>query len=193
MNDRWDDDAYDDDAAGGVLWRTLRNVGAVIVMCLAIAWAISDFAGDADAPPQPMAQPAPEPAAPARSLANGGYELSIPAGDNGHFMVNAMANGSPVRFLVDTGASGILLGEEDARRVGISTASLAYDGRVQTANGDIPVARATLREIRIAGLIVNDLEVWITRSPTPVALLGMTFLQRLASYEAKNDRLILRW
>jgi len=192
MDDRWDDEPYDD-AAGGVLWRTLRNVGAVIAMCLAVAWAVSGFVGGADAPARPLAQALQQAAMPPQPMASGDYELSIPAGDNGHFMVNAMANGSPVRFLVDTGASGVLLGEADARRVGISTASLDFDTRVQTANGDIPVARATLREIRIAGLIVNDLEVWITRSPMPVGLLGMSFLKRLASYEAKNDRLVLRW
>jgi len=193
MDERWDDERYDDDAAGGVLWRTMRNVGAVIAMCLAVAWAVSGFVGGSDAPPKPVAQPAQGPAVPPQPMASGGDELAITGGDNCHFMVNAMANGAPVRFLVDTGASGVLLSEEDARRVGIATGSLAFDGRVQTANGDMAVARATLREVRIAGLIVNDLEVWIARSPMPVALLGMSFLQRLASYEVKKGRLILRW
>lgn len=190
MDERWDDQSYDDDT-GGVLWKTLRNAGVVVLVSLAVAWALYGGGGSGDSrPPAQMAQPA---VVPAQPMASGGYELSIPAGDNGHFMVTAMANGSPVRFLVDTGASGILLGEEDARRVGISPAALNFDTRVQTANGEMPVARATLRQIRISGLIVDDLEVWITRSPMPVGLLGMSFLKRLASYEAKHDRLVLRW
>ena len=112
---------------------------------------------------------------------------------HGHFVVNALTNGRSVKFLVDTGASGIMLTEADARKVGIQPASLTYTDRIQTANGQIPAARTTVREIRIGDLVVDDMEVWITRAPMSISLLGMTFLRRLESYEARGDQLILRW
>jgi aspartyl protease family protein len=196
-NDHWEVDPTEGDVEAGVFWPVLRNVGLLVAMALAVAWIVSLFSGNAGfdqpadiqperqflatgSPPQPGSQP-------------GGRALLIPAGANGHFLVDAMANGGKVRFLIDTGASGILLTQEDAQKAGIHPASLSYGERVQTANGDILVARANLRHIRIAGLRVDNMDVWVTRAPMPISLLGMTFLSRLSSFEARPGGLILRW
>lgn len=201
-DDRWDLDSSGDEPAAGVLWPVLRNVGALIATALLAAWAFFGVTGSSDGPTPQVQQARPGPGAgtPRAPSTDGGYEstdgryeLTIPAGANGHFMVTALANGNSVRFLVDTGASGVMLTEADARTAGLRPASLAYSDRIQTANGEIPAARTTVREIRVAGLVVDNVEVWITRAPMPMSLLGMTFLRRLASYEARGDRLILRW
>ncbi len=194
-DDHWEPESYDDADDAGVLRPVLRNVALLVAISLAAVWVISKVAGGivGNGPGAPQARQQGAVVKPLAPTGNGDYELAIPAGANGHFLVNAMANGRPVRFLVDTGASGILLTQEDARAVGIYPASLTYSERIRTANGDIAAAKATVRQIRIAGLIVDDLDVWVTRAPMPISLLGMTFLNRLASYEARSDRLILRW
>ena len=194
-DDLWEPESLDDAEDAGVLWPVLRNVGLLVGICLAAVWVLAEVAGGfmGNAPGVQQARQQGVAGKPPAPSGNGDYELTIPAGANGHFLVNAMADGRPVRFLVDTGATGILLTQEDARAVGIHPASLTYSDRIRTANGDIAAAKATIREIRIAGLIVDDMEVWVTRAPMPISLLGMTFLNRLASYEARSDRLILRW
>lgn len=196
-DDKWALEADVDSEEAGVFLPVLRNVVLLVAMCLVIAWFVSSFSSGTIinpperalqgrqllatvSPPQPGSQP-------------GGHEMTIPAGAGGHFLVDATANGVAVRFLIDTGASGILLTQADAQKAGIHPASLTFTDRVQTANGDMLVARSNLRQIRIAGLRVDDMEVWVTRSPMPVSLLGMSFLRRLASYEAQKDGLVLRW
>jgi len=194
-DEQWDLESLDAEPDAGVLWPVLRNVGALVAVCLMAALVFFGVMGEGDRP-KPGAQQArqlPIPGKPGRQSGDGGYQLTIPAGANGHFVVDAKANGNSVTFLVDTGATGIMLTEADARKAGIQPASLTYSDRIQTANGEIPAARTIVREIRIDGLVVDDVEVWITRAPMPISLLGMTFLKRLASYEARGDRLILRW
>jgi aspartyl protease family protein len=209
-DEQWDLETLDVEPEGGVLLPVLRNVGALIAICLMAAGAFYAIIGDGDdlSPGAQEARVLPVPSTQILPIIEdgdrggnrddegenaGAYELSIPAGANGHFLVDAMANGNSVRFLVDTGASGIMLTEADARSAGIQPASLTYSGRIETANGPIEAARTTVREIRIDNLVVDDVEVWITRAPLPISLLGMTFLKRMASYEAREDRLILRW
>lgn len=194
-DEQWDLEALDAEPEAGVLWPVLRNVGALVAVCLMAAVAFFAVMGDSDGP-LPGARQArqlPTTSQPSPQSGDWGYQLTIPAGANGHFLVNAQANGNSVKFLVDTGATGIMLTEADARKAGIQPASLTYSDRIQTANGEIPAARTIVREIRIDGLVVDDMEVWVTRAPMPISLLGMTFLKRLASYEARGDRLILRW
>ncbi len=194
-DDQWDLDSLDAEPEAGVSWPILRKFGALIVMSLMFVGGGFGFMGGSEGlkPEAQQARQTQIARKPSLQSSAGGYEMTIPAGANGHFFVNAVANGRSVRFLVDTGASGIMLTEADAKRVGLQPASLTYSLRVQTANGEIAAARTNVREIRIGDLVVNDMEVWITRAPMNISLLGMTFLRRLASYEARSDRLILRW
>lgn len=189
----WELEPFTDGDEAGVFWPVLRNVGLLIAMCLVVAWIVSSISDETDAILPNQAQQGRQLLATGVPSQPGGYQMTIPAAANGHFLVDAMANSGEVQFLIDTGASGILLTQEDAQKAGIHPASLSFNQRVQTANGDILVARANLRQIRIGGLTVHDMEVWVTRSPMPISLLGMTFLSRLSSYEARKDGLVLRW
>ena len=192
-DNNWELEPFADGDEAGVFWPVLRNVGLLVATCLAVAWIVSSISGETDVIPANQAQQGRQLLATGQPAQPGGYRMTIPAAANGHFLVDAMANNGEVRFLIDTGASGILLTQEDAKKAGIHPASLSFNQRVQTANGEILVAQANLRQIRIGGLTVQDLEVWVTRSPMPISLLGMTFLSRLASYEARKEELVLRW
>lgn len=120
-------------------------------------------------------------------------EIHVRADDAGHFFLRATVQGASIPFLVDTGASAIVLSPADARRVGLRPATLDFAQRIMTANGEVPGAAVTLREIRIGQLQVFDVPATVHGAPLPISLLGTSFLRRLEGYEVENDRLILRW
>jgi clan AA aspartic protease (TIGR02281 family) len=120
-------------------------------------------------------------------------EMVIPAGAHGHFMVEAVVEGTPLIFVVDTGASDVILSPADAKRLGFRTDELRFTRRYQTANGAVAAAPVTLRELRIGQFSAFDVEASVNGAPLPVSLLGMSFLRRLRGYEVDDGRLILRW
>jgi clan AA aspartic protease (TIGR02281 family) len=121
------------------------------------------------------------------------FETVLRAGPNGHFWLEAIVNGEPVTFVVDTGASEITLSPADARRLGFRPERLRFDRRFQTANGEIQGADVRLREIRVGPESLYDIGAVVVDAPLAVSLLGTGFLRRLAGYEVKDDRLVLRW
>ncbi len=104
-----------------------------------------------------------------------------------------MVNGSPITFLVDTGASDIVLTLADARRLGFIPGNLDFSEQYQTANGEVRGAPVRLRELRIGQYSLYDLEASVNEGPMAVSLLGMSFLQQLRGYQVEDGRLILRW
>jgi aspartyl protease family protein len=119
--------------------------------------------------------------------------MIIPAGAHGHFLVEAVVEGTPLAFVVDTGASDVVLTPADAKRLGFRADELRFTRRYQTANGVVAAAPVTLRELRIGQFSAFDVEASVNGAPLPVSLLGMSFLRRLRGYEVDNGRLILRW
>ena len=114
------------------------------------------------------------------------------ANERGHVVLDAAVNGAPVRMLVDTGASLVTLTPADARAAGINPVSLAFSGRVQTANGATRMAPVTLREIRIGQLSIYDVHAAVLENLN-VSLLGMSFLGRLQGYEMRDGKLTISW
>ncbi len=120
-------------------------------------------------------------------------ELEIEPGQYGQFRLEAEVNGELVDFLVDTGASVVVLGSETAERLGFDLDALEYSGMAQTANGTAPIARIILDEIVIGDLTIETVEAAVIKKPMATSLLGMSFLARLGGYEVRNGRLVLRW
>jgi aspartyl protease family protein len=112
--------------------------------------------------------------------------------DTGHFEADGRANGAPVRFLVDTGASVIVLTSEDAEAAGILTGDLSYSIPVTTANGRTTAARITLDEISIGDITRHKVQAMVAKpGALDQSLLGMSFLSSLSSFEFRGDRLVL--
>jgi clan AA aspartic protease (TIGR02281 family) len=122
-----------------------------------------------------------------------GLEYMVEAGPGGHYVIEASVNGAPVTFLVDTGASDIVLTLDDARRIGLEPRTLEYTERFATANGEVRGAPIVLRELRIGQLRLFDVDASVNEAPLGISLLGMDFLEQLSSYEVERGRLILRW
>ena len=102
----------------------------------------------------------------------------LAADGRGHFFADGQVNGLPVRFLVDTGASLVVLPGADARRLGIDYLK-APKTRVQTAGGVIAAYRVTLDRVRVGSIELNGVDSLVVEEGAPIALLGMSFLNRV--------------
>lgn len=129
---------------------------------------------------------------PSRPVATGTGEVELRAGSDGHFLVTAEVNGQPVDFLVDTGASDIVLSPADAQRLGYPLENLSFTRQYATANGFGRGAPIRLDSLAVGPIVFNDVPASVNEAPMAESLLGMTFLRRLQSYEVRGDRLILR-
>jgi aspartyl protease family protein len=118
--------------------------------------------------------------------------LVYPANDQGHVILEAAVNGASVRLLVDTGASLVILTPADARAAGISRGELVFNHRVSTANGSARMAPVTLREVRVGQLSIYDVPAAVLENVN-ISLLGMSFLNRLQSYEMREGKLTINW
>lgn len=128
---------------------------------------------------------------PAQGQVIGQDGVAFQAGDDGHFHVEAMVNGERVLFLVDTGASDVVLTQDDARRLGLDPQSLSYSQAYQTANGVGYGASVRLDSIEVGPIRVTDVAASVNQAPMDRSLLGMTFLRRLSAYEVRGDSLTL--
>lgn len=120
-------------------------------------------------------------------------EEIIDGGRSGHFITDVYVNGTPIRFLVDTGATHIVLNSEDAERIGLSASRLRFNTPFQSANGTTYAAPITLRDVRIGQLQLYDLDAYVNQGALDISLLGTSFLRQLRSYEVVRNRLVLRW
>lgn len=120
-------------------------------------------------------------------------ETSIEAGSGGQYATEVYVNGVPVKMLVDTGATMVVISHDTASRLGLQVLDADYTKRVRTANGIAAVAPIILREVSLGSIYLGDVEALVAaRDAGAIDLLGMSFLKRLASVEQKSGRLILR-
>ena len=129
----------------------------------------------------------------AQALYRRGDDVLVRPGPQGHFMVDVGVNGIAVQFMVDTGATRVTLTGEDARRIGLPAGALDYSYRYETANGPIHAAPVTLRDMRIDGFGITEVDATVTQGPLGVSLLGMSFLNRLSGYEVGPQGLVLKF
>ncbi|MGB5869343.1 MAG: TIGR02281 family clan AA aspartic protease [Albidovulum sp.] len=122
------------------------------------------------------------------TTANG---TEIRAADDGHFYIDTTVNGTNVRFVVDTGATNIVLTERDARRIGLNPDTLAYTGRASTANGMVLTAPVRLKSFLLGPFKDEDVRAMVNGGDLDTSLLGMSYLS-LFEMTLTQDRLILR-
>jgi len=100
------------------------------------------------------------------------------ASEDGHFYVEALVNGVSVRFVIDTGASDIVLSREDAARAGVSADGLSFTGTAQTANGTVRTAPVRIKTFALGPWEDRDLRASVNDSDMQGSLLGMSYLSR---------------
>ncbi len=127
--------------------------------------------------------------APAQIAGDG--TITVDRDYDGHFSLIAQVNGTPVTFLVDTGASNVVLSREDAERAGIEINDLVFTGRAQTANGTVRTAPVRIDTLELSGITDSRVKAYVTDGELFGSLLGMDYLRRYDSIEIRQDRLIL--
>ncbi len=123
---------------------------------------------------------------------DGSAGLAIARGGDGHFHLDAEANGVAVRFLVDTGASDTVMTLADAERIGLDPASLQFNRPVETANGTSYFARGTLESLEIGPYRLSNVPVGIMpEGSLNRNLLGMSTINRFGSWRVDGSRMVL--
>lgn len=128
---------------------------------------------------------------PRQEISQGGAHIEIPVSHDGHYYLTAEANGVPVTFVVDTGATTIALSRQDAQKIGIDTGNLAYIGQARTANGTVATATVMIDSFRIGDIQDDRVPATVIDGEMDQSLLGMTYLSRFARVSMEDDRLVL--
>ncbi len=126
-------------------------------------------------------------------MAVGAHELVVSQDAEGGFQVVGQVNGQPVRFMIDTGATETVLAPQDARRLGVDLSGLTFDRQSETANGLGLGAPYQARTLEIGPIRLTDFKMEINKAPMSSSLLGLSFLNRLDSFEVKGRKLYLKW
>jgi aspartyl protease family protein len=130
---------------------------------------------------------------PGRTAQRGERVVEIVRGRAGDFRVAAQVNGSRVAMVLDTGASAVVLTQEAAKVAGLPLEVLSYSISVDTANGRTRAAAVTLDQLAVGGIVERSVPALIAQpGQLRVSLLGMSFLNRLESWEVRGDKLLMR-
>jgi aspartyl protease family protein len=140
----------------------------------------------------PTALVAAQPAEAPRQESAGQHKMVLTGDSRGHFQVDARVDGRAIAFIVDTGASLVILRESDAAKLQVFPKPGDYTATVSTANGRIKAAPATLDRIEIGDITVFDVPALVLPDEAlGQNLLGVTFLSRLRRYEYADGRMVL--
>jgi aspartyl protease family protein len=164
----------------GRLGRSLRDlaVWGLIFAMVVIAYGFRDVLRR-ELLPSAMVQVAPD-------------AIELRRARDGHFHAELEVNGAPVRFMVDTGASDLVLSFRDAERVGLEPGRLAFTGRAMTANGPVGTAAVRLGVVKFGGFTDTGVPASVSDGGLATSLLGMSYLDRFAAIEISGDRMTLR-
>jgi aspartyl protease family protein len=129
---------------------------------------------------------------PAHGRPDGEHAMSFRRSNDQQFWVAATVDGKAVRFVVDTGASGVVLTKDDASRLGFDPDRLDYVEAFQTANGTTHGAPVMLGHVRIGSIEFEDVPATVNQGELSQSLLGMRLLERLSRIEISKDTLTIR-
>jgi aspartyl protease family protein len=133
-------------------------------------------------------QPAEQP----MQVSAGQHKMELASGRDGHFHVDARVEGRHIDFMIDTGASLVIMRETDASMIGVHPMPRDYTAIVSTANGRIKAAPAKLERIEVGDITVFDVPALVLPDEAlSQNLLGVAFLSRLRRYEFADDRMVL--
>ncbi len=117
--------------------------------------------------------------------------VEVPRAEDGHYYLTMTINGTGVPFMVDTGASGMVLAGKDAETLGIDPATLSFLGEASTANGVVRTARVTLPLVELGPFRNEGFQAFVTEGALDQSLLGMDYLGQFRM-EFDGGKLILR-
>ena len=129
---------------------------------------------------------------PSQSYIEGQATVIVPRANDGHYYVTLDIDDTPVRFVIDTGASDVVLTQDDARKIGIDVDNLFFGGIANTANGEVSTARVKLHNVRLGEITDPVVAASVNAGEMDTSLLGMSYLQRYNKIELGGGKMILR-
>src|SRR5262249_44640195 len=164
----------------------MRQLMIFAIVLVVLGGAAARYADQAVSSPPPQAAVV-EPTYEQREPTTSGRSLMVEADRLGHFQVDARVEGRSVDFIIDTGASLVVLRESEAARVGIRPRRSDYTATAVTANGRIKAARAPFARIELGGIPFYGVPAMVLPDQALAKnLLGVSFLSRLRRYEYAN-------
>lgn len=129
---------------------------------------------------------------PAKPIALEDGRVEVRAGVDGHFYVDAKIGNTPIRFMIDTGASDVVLTPDAAKRLGLVLAPEDFNKQYNTANGPVMGAPVLLESMTMGPITVRDVRASVNGADMEFSLLGLSFLNKTGGFEVTGDRLIIR-
>lgn len=120
-----------------------------------------------------------------------GQGITLDRAADGHFYADAQVNGTTVHFMVDTGATGVALSADDARRVGLPFFSSEFSAVGRGASGEVRGKIVTLDRVTLGGKSVDNVGGAILEG-SEMSLLGQTFLSQMGTIEISGDKMAIR-
>lgn len=121
-----------------------------------------------------------------------GHQVEIARQGDGHFYVRADVGDTQATFMIDTGASMVVLTHQTAQAAGLKLEDMAYLQPVATANGTTTVAATKLASITIGDITLSDVDAAVAQPGLLTAnLLGLSFLNRLSRWGVEKNRFVM--
>lgn len=117
--------------------------------------------------------------------------IELPRQNDGHYYMTLTVGDVPIEFIVDTGATNVVLSREDAARVGLTEDELFFTGRASTANGMVRTARVTLQDVALGDIDEGAVRAYVNDGELDTSLLGMDYLERFERIEINRGTLVL--
>jgi len=117
--------------------------------------------------------------------------IALGRADDGHFYARVRVNGTAIRFMVDTGATNLVLSRQDANRIGLALDSLNFVLPTSTANGTVYGAGIVLKRVDLGGFVDTGVPAMVNGGRMSTSLLGMSYLDRFRSFSVEGDTLLL--
>lgn len=117
-------------------------------------------------------------------------QVTLPRAADGHYYARLSVQGKDILFMVDTGATDVVLTRRDARKLGIDPASLLYLGQAFTANGPVRTARVDLSDVRFGPFRDASLGASVNEGEMDGSLLGMAYLNQF-QITISGDQMVL--
>jgi aspartyl protease family protein len=156
-----------------------RQSGVWLLIFIAVVAAVAGWQDIRQAGPLSLVQ------------SEGGGQIIISKQRDGHFHLKLSINGKPIEFLVDTGASEIVLNQKDAQTLGFDVETLDYWAYANTANGKVRLAPVRLGSIVLGDYKDNNVKATVNEGSMRTSLLGMSYLKKFSAIEIKQSQMIL--
>ena len=159
------------------LWKTLRQLATWLLIIAGVAFAAalwSDIRKNS---------------APAKKLLLQDGAILIPKQADGHFHVTLNVNGIEIPFLIDTGATTVILSQKDAQKLGFDPNKLAFWDSANTANGEVKLAPVRLATVALERHVDRNIAAYVNAGKLPVSVLGMSYLRKFSRLEITQEHI----